>query len=303
MTPASAVVAWARDALDAEALEPTPLEGGTASECWRLRGRGRDGSSVQAVLKTARTEDDAERAALLGHEARVLSALAPLPLPVPTPLACDATGAAAGRPVLLLNCMPGRLLAGAAEIRAAIPLMAETLARCQREARAVLAGTRFRPWHAGAAVTEPSWSGRGDLWRRAAAVLGRFPPPRPDAFIHRDPHPANFLFEDGRVTALLDWPHAGRGPAGMDAARMGVNLACLVAPDAAVAFREAFEARRGIRQDPLLDVHAALEFLPDPDGGASWRALGAAPTRSEARERLETFLADALRRMTTRRVT
>lgn len=300
MTPAPAAVAWARSALDAESLESTRLAGGTAGECWRLCGVAPDGRPVRAVLKTADAGD--EGTALVAREARVLSALAPLPLPVPTALASDATGGEAGRPALLLRSMPGRLLAGTREIRAAIPAMADTLAQCQREARAVVAGTRFRPWHAGAAVVEPAWSGRGDLWRRAAALLGRFPPPRADAFIHRDPHPANFLFEDGRVTALLDWPHAGRGPAGMDAARMGVNLACLVDPDAAVAFREAFEARRGIRPDPLLDVHAAVEFLPEPDGGASWRALGAHLTRSEARERLEAFLADALRRMTTRRV-
>ncbi|MEE4380355.1 MAG: phosphotransferase [Pseudomonadales bacterium] len=300
MTPASAAVAWAREALDAESLESTRLAGGTAGACWRLSGRGRDGRSVRAVLKTAEADDDG--AALVAREARVLSALAPLALPVPAALAWDATGAAAGRPALLLGCMPGRLLAGVRELRSAIPAMAATLAQCQREARAVVAGTRFHPWHAGAAVVEPSWSGRGDLWRRAAALLGRFPPPRADAFIHRDPHPANFLFEDGRVTALLDWPHAGRGPAGMDAARMGVNLACLLDPAAAIAFREAFEARRGIRHDPLLDVHAAVEFLPDPDGGDAWGALGVEPTRTEARERLETFLADALRRMTTRRV-
>jgi aminoglycoside phosphotransferase (APT) family kinase protein len=301
MTAPSAMVVWARSVLDAEALELTRLEGGTAAEIWRLCGLRRGGGTFDAVLKSARPGQDPDAAALIGREDLVLQALQALSMPVPVPIACDPDGRRAGRPTLLMSCMPGRLLHGVSEIRTAIPAMAGTLAACQRDAETVLAGQRWAPWCRAETARVPDWTAQPELWSRALAVVSRFPHPRADAFIHRDPHPANFLFDEEGVSALLDWPHAGRGPAGIDAARMAMNLACLIDLDAALRFRDAFETARGLRQDPLLDVHAAVEMLPDPDGRGSWSALGVQLTRAQARQRLEAFLADALLRMTSRR--
>lgn len=306
-TPASAdaaTLAWAAETLGAPIDTCEILPGGSATSVWRLTCAAAPGGA--AVLKQSRGDASAEDAALITREHRILDALRPFDFPSPDPLACDPQGRHCGAPALLMSALPGRLLAGSDALRAAIPVMAESLACMQQRCGTLVAGRRYRSWHDPAA-RPPSWSSRDGLWERALRVGARFPLPTANSFVHRDPHPANLLFEGSgeslRVSGILDWPHAGRGPAGIDASRMAVNLACLLDLDAALAFRACFERARDLRQDPLLDVLAVLEFPPDPDGGASWSALGVTPTRDTARNRLEMFLEDAMRRMTTRRVT
>lgn len=329
--PAADTLAWVAEALGIRAtLRAEALSGGSASDVWRLQWSSDDDGGT-AVLKQATVDTPDPDSGLIAREFQVLDALRPLGLPVPVPLACDPVGARCGRPALLMSLLPGQLLQGPAALRRAIAPMADALAGFQHRCNGLVAGRRYRPWHdpRGAA---PSWSSREALWLRAQRVATRFPAPLPNSFVHRDPHPANLLFVynasagassgagagdstetcggagangDDRLTVsgILDWPHAGRGPSGIDGSRMALNLACLLDLDAALEFRARFEDTRGLRQDPLLDVLATLEFGPDAGGAATWAALGVTLTRDQIRERIERFLEDAMLRMTTRRVT
>lgn len=290
---------WALEAADMPTgTTERPMPGGRSSQVWLLQGPGHDSAAVVKLAAPASAGGD-ER--LIRREAIILQALAPLALPVPEVLAADVSGARAGRPALLMKRAPGALLSGQDALRAAIPAMAQSLVLCQRRAHNLVAGRRWMPWEPASGFRVPSWSTRETLWNRAIRVVQGFAPPRCNAFIHRDPHPANMLFENGSVSAVLDWPHAGRGPAGFDGARMAMNLCCLLGMDAATTFRGAFEAASGQRQDPLLEVYAACEFLPDPELAAAAEVLDIELSRNQARGRLENFLADAMRRMTSRR--
>ncbi|HSG87889.1 MAG TPA: aminoglycoside phosphotransferase family protein [Pseudomonadales bacterium] len=300
--PSAATLSWASHALDgAELSDCLMLPGGSATHVWRL-------STAQGnvIVKQSLAGADLEDAALIDREHRVLDALRPLGLPVATPFACDRDGSQCGLPTMLMSVLPGRLLDGPPELRAAIPAMAACLASIQQRCGTLLAGRQYHPWYRRDAKA-PTWSSSETLWTRALGVGNRFPVPAANSFVHRDPHPANLLFEaDGdalRVSGVLDWPHAGRGPAGIDGSRMAMNLACLLGLDAALEFRGHFEAARELRQDPLLDVLSVLECLPDPDGFRTWSAVGVSLTPDTVRGRLERFLEDAMRRMTTRRVT
>ncbi|MCC5888092.1 MAG: aminoglycoside phosphotransferase family protein [Gammaproteobacteria bacterium] len=277
----------------------TPMPGGQGGQVWLLQGPAED---TAVVLKLAAPASAGGDERLIRREAVILEALAPLKMPVPEVLATDSSGARAGTPALLMKRAPGTLLSGQDEVREAIPAMAETLIECQRRTHNLVAGRRWMPWQPASGFRVPSWSTREALWNRAIRVVQGFQAPRCDAFIHRAPHPANMLFENGTVTAVLDWPHAGRGPAGFDGARMAMNLCCLLGMDAATTFRGAFESALGHRQDPLLEVYAACEFLPDPQLEATAGALDIELSRNQARGRLENFLADAMRRMTSRRL-
>ena len=297
--PASALT-WACAALGARTWrEIEPASGSSGAGVWLLRTAAPEQT---AVLKLSAQAGKGFDERLIGREATVLEALAPFGLPAPRLLAVDGTGEHAGAPALLMTREPGSLLASPDAVREAIPAMAEALTRCQSQAHNLIAGRRWTPWLPPEGLLVPSWSTREALWSRAIRVVQRFQPPPRDAFIHRDPHPSNLLFEHGKVSAILDWAHAGRGPAGFDGARMAMNLCCLLGMDAATAFRSAFEQALGRRHDPLLDVFAACEFLPDPAIDGSAAALGIELNRNQARGRLENFLADAMRRMTSRRL-
>lgn len=298
--PPAPALAWAKATLSlAPGFTIGPLTGSRSGRVWRIDDA--DGRQT-AVLKLAASATHGGDERLIGREAVILDALAPLELPVPRVIASDPSGESAGTPALLLTLAQGSLVSGRERLRGTIPALAEALALCQCRTRSLVAGRRWRPREPEGGHQVPTWSTREALWNRAIRVAQRFQAPPCDAFIQRDAHPANMLLDGGQVSAIVDWPHAGRGPGGFDCARMAASLCCLVGMDAATTFRHAFEEATRRRHDPLLDVFAACEFLPDPVAEANAEALGIELTRNQARGRLENFLADAMRRMTSRRL-
>jgi aminoglycoside phosphotransferase (APT) family kinase protein len=289
---------WAATRLGIDALvDRGRLPGGSASTV-RLLEHG-DG---RWVLKTVAPGRDAGDPALIGREASVLEALEPLGLPVPRVLAVDARGAETDGPALLMSWLPGCLPQGADAVRASIPALVEVLVELQRRTRALIAGRRWHPWFEPDRPPRAEDREREAPWGRAAEIVRRFPTPGADGFIHRDPHPANLLLDDGAVTGVLDWANAGRGPRGVDLARLCLNLACLCDVDAASAAREHWQSLTGARHDPLLDVYALLESDLAASGGHPTRdALGIHLDAATLGDRLDAFLVDTLRRMTVRR--
>ena len=303
MTAPAALLEWAADVVgthDFEQVEALP--GGSASSVWRLVAET-DRGPLAVVAKQLQPRVVELDAGLIGREVRVLEALRPLDLPVPEPLASDPDGICSGRPALLMSLVEGELLQGEAALRAAIPEFVGAILLWQTRARDVVAGRRFEPWFD---VSEPRphpLSARAELWARAAEIAQRFPAPLATGFIHRDPHPANMLFSEGRLAGVIDWPHAGRGPRGVDVSRMAINLACALDVDATRELRERWEHATGERHDPLLDVYALLE-CDEANGSAvpAFAALGLDLDGAEIRRRMEAFLADTLERMTVRRL-
>ena len=309
MQPPPGLLEWAADVMGAQTdaaeatLRATPLTGGSTCAVWRFDART-DAGPLVVVAKQARAELAEEGARLVQAEARVLEALQPRRLPVPELLASDPHGICSGAPAMLITHMPGSLLQGEAALRDALGAFAEAIVSWQERCSDLLAGRRFAPWFDPDTLEQTDDAGDATLWRRARDAVQRFPAPVADGFIHRDPHPANLLFDRGAVSAVLDWPNAGRGPRAMDVARMALNLACLLDVDAVTTFREHHEHRSGRRHDPLLDLYALLEcdFVGTRAPEATWEALGITLSPSTLRERLDAFCEDTLRRMTVRRL-
>ncbi|GGA54207.1 hypothetical protein GCM10007416_29250 [Kroppenstedtia guangzhouensis] len=70
------------------------------------------------------------------------------------------------------------------------------------------------------------------------------------AFIHRDFHPANILWEEDRISGVVDWVNAYRGPAEVDVAHCRIKLALMVGLEAAESFSQAYEQCSGQGYDP-----------------------------------------------------
>jgi hypothetical protein len=204
-------------------------------------------------------------------------------------IAVDPAGTACDVPALLMTRLPG-----CTEERPAdwLPAAAAVVAGIHRVEAPQLA-FHYRPYFGGHELRSPEW-GDGALWREAFAAAAGWATGNP-VFIHRDYHPGNLLWENGHLGGIVDWLAACRGPAGADVSHFRVNLALDSGPDAVAAFGHAYETTAQDRLDPLRDVVAAVDFLPFFDDGPLLdRWPDRAPDASARRQRLESFLVEAL---------
>ncbi|MEO0596894.1 MAG: aminoglycoside phosphotransferase family protein, partial [Chloroflexota bacterium] len=87
----------------------------------------------------------------------------------------------------------------------------------------------------------PTWTTQNAIWEQIITTVRQSAPSSPTIFIHRDYHMANYLWQDGKLSGVVDWINACLGPAGMDVGHMRVNLAELHGVDIADKFLDAYK--------------------------------------------------------------
>ncbi len=291
LSPLSPVVhAWIERSAgpDAQvvAVESLPT---SATAKHRITVVGDDGARRQLLLRSF--HDAARRANdpwyVPSHEARVLTWLAPTRVPAPRLFAADLDASICDAPALLESWLPGR-----AEWR---PLDLERFLRCTAEALVAIHAVAlpqdpplplYAPYEDRRHAVSPPFTTRPGLWERVAAVLRTNPPAFRERFIHRDYYPGNVLVQNGAVTGVVDWATAARGPAGIDLARLRLNLAGRLGPRAAAAFLPAYAAAGG---DPT-ERHPYWDLL---DAADAMTFAGASPPTPELRN-FEDWVASVL---------
>ncbi len=195
------------------------------------------------------------------HEAAALRLAGAAGLPAPELVAFEADGGACGLPVLLMTALPGRVDIMPGDTTGWL----EELARMAARIHAVDPGGfawSYYPYADPALLAVPGWARRPELWARAIAAARAGRPESPPRFIHRDYHPANVLWQDGAISAVVDWPNACRGPVEVDLAHCRVNLNALFGPDAADAFLAAYQRLAGgPAYDPVWDALEVLDMF------------------------------------------
>jgi aminoglycoside/choline kinase family phosphotransferase len=133
------------------------------------------------------------------------------------------------------------------------------------------------------------------LWRRAIERYRHGAPASDTVFIHRDFHPTNVLWRDGKLSGIVDWVNACLGPAGIDVAHCRLNLVVMYGIDAARTFLDAYRRARGdYVHEHYWDIEVLLGALPEPTYYAPWQEFGLTPIEPEVlRARLEELLHDA----------
>jgi aminoglycoside phosphotransferase (APT) family kinase protein len=269
------------------------LRGGWTSEMRRVEVDLPHGPRI-FVLRTFVDEFFVKHAhGLLTREAQVLGQLAGTDIPAAELVGVDAEARYCDQPSLLMTLLPGAVHVeegGAAE-RAV--LLAEQLAaihRVQVDERP----REYQPWTAPDRVRLPSATSRPEVWTAAVDELRREAPEYEGAFLHRDFHPGNVLFDGDQVSGVVDWVETSWGPADLDVAHCSTTLALLHGPEAGSAFSTLYAAAGGReladhRYWRLLD---ALAFAPDAEKVAvPWRELGRTDlTPDILQERLERYL-------------
>jgi aminoglycoside phosphotransferase (APT) family kinase protein len=168
-------------------------------------------------------------------------------LPAPRLVKADPEGTEAGAPALLMTRIPGNH-----DWR---PDLAQ-LAALLRRIHAIEPTQDLPAYEAYGLHTSmpPPWTGNPDIWHEAFRLFHGPPPPHATTLIHRDFHPGNVIWRDGRVTGIVDWVMAGRGAPQADVGHCRWNLARTQSPQVADEFLDA----TGYDYHPYWDVVAAL---------------------------------------------
>jgi aminoglycoside phosphotransferase (APT) family kinase protein len=273
------------------------LSGGITSTIHRLTVETRTGVRRQVVLRRwtpGMIEDVIDAPLFVEREGDVLRRLEATGIPAPRFIAADPNGDATGMPALLMSRVAGRMDLAPVDQKAwlrQIAVMAVRIHELDVDAAPY-------QWEA-RAVPVPPWASKPADWRAAAELVRRSPPDGDIRFAHGDYQHFNFLWQRGRLTGVVDWAAACRGPADRDVGHCRLNLAILYSAELAADFLAAYEAEAGRRVDPYWDIRCATaparedwtQFIPIQVGGR-------APfDRAGMTRRVDELLSAALRRL------
>ena len=279
--PSPEALAWVERVAGGKVVAWRRMTGGISSVVHQLtidHGGYREVLVLRRYEPGVRAVVDTETAAMVRHEAAVLSAVHDAGLPAPELVAADADGRESdGHPAILMTRLPGRLDIAPAGPEGWLRQIAAAAARIHDVQ--VDAGP-FEPRIDAAAFTTNGWSQRTRslvpvsagtpvipasatrpaVWDAAFGILRQQAPEPATYFIHRDFQHFNLLWQRGRLTGVVDWAGSCTGPADFDAGHCRLNLAVLFGADWAERLRLAYEAEAGRAVDPWWDLYALTAY-------------------------------------------
>ena len=203
-----------------------------------------------------------------------------------------------GAPAVLMSRVSGHVELQPADLNDWCAQLAGALAQIHAQPTLYF-GWNYTSWINEETLRVPAWTERPQLWQRAIEFWRAGPPTEKSVFLHRDFHPCNVLWRNGKISGVVDWVNACRGPRGVDVAHCRTNLAVLFGVEAADDFRDAYlEIAHGVHH-PYWDVASILDFsLPQPEFYRPWAEFGveAFDWREMAR-RNEIYLASVMSSM------
>ncbi len=276
------------------------LAGATSSTLYFIETE-RQQRVINLVLRCFTNADWlAEEPDLVRHEAASLVKVTQAGIPAPQLVASDYEGAHNnGVPTILMTALPGQVNLLPGDLDTWLFQLAEALLPIHALDASVFPW-RYKPYNDVMRLEIPTWSCYPDLWARAITIVQGEVPETPQRFIHRDYHPNNVLWQNNKLSGIVDWPNACRGPVGLDVAWCRHNLIHLHGIAAADQFLAYYSSLAGttFQYDPFWDLMAVIECLPGPPGNyQGWTAHGMPfKLRSALIETLDAFLLSVMNR-------
>jgi lincosamide nucleotidyltransferase A/C/D/E len=273
-----AVVAWLAD-LGFRVESSRPMVGGVVSLTELLCVFDRDGAGHQLVLRRAPLLPDVpdhNPSLDVTREVDLLQRRTGSPT-TPRLVASDVDGGRCGVPAALVNRLPGMPIVAPDDVDAWVRGLAGAVASVRAHPTSTEGINEFEPWFT--LERPPTWTTVPRSWQRAIDDPAAGPPPgHARGLVHRDLHPGNVLFDEGKFSGLVDWTHASVGFIEVDVCRCRVEVALLAGIDVADAFLDACAAVPGV--DPMTydrrwDAVAAVELAPWVEDLLAFNDLGA----------------------------
>lgn len=299
--PSPAVLQWVTDSIGATAHIQSiqHLAGATSAVLHRLVVR-QIGVTHRLVLRQlVDREWLAEEPDILEHEAAAIELASQVSVAVPQLVALDPQGKACGTPVLLMTEVPGRVDLLPADMEDWLFQQAEALLPFHAVDADSFPWT-YWPYNQLDTLQVPGWSAVPDLWERAIEIVNGERPETRHCFIHRDYHPTNVLWQDGKLSGVVDWLNGCRGAPHIDVAWCRGNLSGMFGVAEADQFLQAYQSLAGAAFDyhPFWDLMVTIEVLPEsPTVYRPWLDFGMTGLTDELmRERVDAYLASVLAR-------
>nr|WP_119611822.1 phosphotransferase [Streptomyces acidiscabies] len=284
---------WLAEQTGKKRVDSQPLKGGWSSQMRRVTLED-DDLKDDVVLRTFVKPFFRKHApGLLNREAAILTLLADEDgIPTARLIGVDPDATHCDHPSLAMTALPGQVRFDEADLDHRLDQLAALLVRIHT----VTPTERprdYQAWTSADRVRTP----QGDLWTHAVDLIRREPPTYDPCFLHRDFHPGNVLFHEGRITGVVDWVETSWGPADVDVAHCSTALALLHGPEAGLGFRERYEAQGGRQLAPAPDhlywrLLDCLHYAGDATKLAGpWRESGRTDLTPEVLgERMETYV-------------
>jgi aminoglycoside phosphotransferase (APT) family kinase protein len=219
-------------------------------------------------------------------------------IPAPQPLYLDETGDVLGIPGIVTRFVPGGQVEAPAEPIGWARSLAETLARihtvpCDPGARVFLLDANAEAtWFLPSNNIPEYMQAHPDGERVWEAVRKGFPrlKPVPPTLVHTDYWPGNILWEDGRISAVVDWEEAAFGDPAIDVAYCRMDIILRGMYQAAEEFLAVYEAASGgaLANLGFWELAAAARPMFLPQGWVD---------QSPARERFSQFITEAMQKL------
>lgn len=290
---------WIERVANGRVVSVAVLPGATSSLMHAIEVESEDGLRNLVLRRFANEEWVKEEPDIAAHEAMSLTRATLAELPAPKLVAVDADGSLCGMPATLVTRLVGKVVLEPTDWRVWLRGLAETVAQIHRVDASEFPWS-YRRYNSGEVLTVPTWSERPKAWKQAIEIVGRGRHTYKECFIHRDYHPCNVIWRNGRVSGVVDWVNACRGPPGIDVAWCRHDLAVLHGVAVADEFLSAYVAAAAddFEYDPYWDLMSVVELLPGPPSiYEGWRASGATHL-SEAlvRERNDQYVVSVIAR-------
>lgn len=289
-------IRWAEASIGSPVRSAHKMDGSTSSTLYRLNTA--KGDFVLRLFDNA--EWLAEEPDLARHEAAALQKAAQTGLPCPEVVAFDETGTVGGMPLVLMTCLPGHVELQPTDLDDWLYRQAGALVKIHATPCDGFAWAYF-PWGEIKGQRVPDWATVPEAWERAIAIAEGPQPAYREQLLHRDYHPMNVLWQEGKLSGVVDWPSACRGPVGVDLAHCRGNLVSLYGVEAAYRFLELYQslAEPGFVYDPYWDVIGMVAELAYPvDVYQPWLTFGMTHlTPQLMQSRLEAYLLSVLARL------
>jgi aminoglycoside phosphotransferase (APT) family kinase protein len=293
---------WIHDVLGSGVtIQPAVrLAGATSSELFHIRAQSGSGDADLVLRLFVKEDWLREEPDLALHEAASLTKARETGLPTPELVAIDTEGTQCGVPAVLMTRLPGEVELAPQDLENWLFRLAEALVSIHAVDADGYAWSYFT-YNDVSRLETPGWSTCPELWEKAIEIVQGTRPKVPERFIHRDYHQTNVLWQDGKISGVVDWVNACRGPAGIDIGHCRTNLASLYGVTAADVFLDAYVSLAGsaFRYDPYWDLIAVIEGLPGPpDVYAGWVAFGVQHLNDRLMlERSDAYLASLMARI------